>query len=89
MLRAAQKCGAVRSDVVVADLLVLMWSLRTVAELTETVAPGSWQRALELMLAGFRPDDRDAGLPAPAPAFAALAEDLAEGGAGGEPAPID
>ncbi|SNQ51476.1 TetR family transcriptional regulator [Frankia canadensis] len=85
MLRSAQRAGSVRADVVVADLLVLMWSLRTVTEFTETVAPGSWWRSLEIALAGFRPDDRNGELPAPSAAFAALAEDTAarEG-----PAPI-
>ncbi|MCM3887435.1 TetR/AcrR family transcriptional regulator [Frankia sp. R82] len=56
MLTAAQRVGAVRDDIVLADLLVLMWSLRTVAEAAERVAPGSGQRCLNIVLAGLRPD---------------------------------
>jgi AcrR family transcriptional regulator len=86
MLDAAKRAGAVRMDVVVADLLVTMWSLRTVTELTEQVAPGSWRRSLEIVLAGFRPDSRNAELPAPPAAFAALAGDVPGDEASGDDA---
>lgn len=73
MLAGAQRAGTVRSDVVLADLLVLMRSLRLVVDLTERVAPGSWRRSLEIILAGFRPDSRGEQLPVPAAAYTALA----------------
>ncbi|WP_157467615.1 TetR/AcrR family transcriptional regulator [Frankia sp. QA3] len=73
MLAAAQRAGTVRTDVVLADLLVLMRSLRLVMDITERVAPGSWRRSLDIILAGFRPDSRNAELPVPPPAFAMLA----------------
>ncbi|WP_235947611.1 TetR/AcrR family transcriptional regulator [Candidatus Frankia alpina] len=73
MLAAAQRAGTVRTDVVPADLLVLMRSLRLVMDLTERVAPGSWRRSLDIILAGFRPDSRNADLPGPLPAFVVTA----------------
>ncbi|MCK9893190.1 TetR/AcrR family transcriptional regulator [Frankia sp. AgB32] len=72
MLEAAKQTGTVREDVVVADVLVMVWSVRTVTELTGRIAPESWRRSLEIMLAGFRPDDRNPRLPAPSAAFATL-----------------
>ncbi len=74
MLAAAQRAGTVRTDVVPADLLVLMRSLRLVMDLTERVAPGSWRRSLDIILAGFRPDSRNAELPEPLPAFAVMTD---------------
>ncbi len=73
MLAAAQRAGTVRTDVVPADLLVLMRSLRLVMDLTERVAPGSWRRSLDIILADFRPDSRNAELPGPLPAFVVTA----------------
>ncbi|WP_235826098.1 TetR/AcrR family transcriptional regulator [Candidatus Frankia alpina] len=73
MLAAAQRAGTVRTDVVPADLLVLMRSLRLVMDLTERVAPGSWRRSLDIILAGFRPDSRNAEPPGPLPAFVVTA----------------
>ncbi|MCL9761157.1 TetR/AcrR family transcriptional regulator [Frankia sp. AiPa1] len=74
MLAAAQQTGVVRRDVVLTDLLVMMWSLWTVADLTERIAPGSWRRFLEVALAGLRPDERHDGLPAAPPEFVELAQ---------------
>ncbi|CAO5256509.1 TetR/AcrR family transcriptional regulator [Frankia sp. AgKG'84/4] len=82
MLEAAKRAGAVREDVVAADVLVMVWSVRTVTELTDQAAPESWRRALEIMLAGIRPDDRNTRLPAPSASFTTLGGTLPGGAVG-------
>ncbi len=79
MLEAAKRAGGVREDVVAADVLVMLWSVRTVTELTDQAAPESGRRSLEIMLAGIRPDDRNTRLPAPSAAFTTLAGTVAAG----------
>jgi AcrR family transcriptional regulator len=55
LLLQAQRLGRIRTEVVVTDISMSLWSLRGVIETTRTVAPTAWQRHLELMLAGLRP----------------------------------
>ncbi len=58
LLERAQAAGAVRSDLVYEDVVVLVWSLRGVIEATSTVSPDAWLRHLELLLASLAPDDK-------------------------------
>jgi AcrR family transcriptional regulator len=58
LLVRAQAVGAVRSDLVYEDVVVLVWSLRGVIEATSTVSPDAWLRHLELLLASLAPDDK-------------------------------
>ena len=58
LLLRAQAAGAVRSDLVYEDVVVMLWSLRGVIETTSAVSPDAWRRHLELLLASLTPDDR-------------------------------
>jgi AcrR family transcriptional regulator len=53
--RRAQRAGAVRADLTVADIYAALWSVRGVVEQTHLVAPAAWRRHLAILLAGFRP----------------------------------
>jgi len=65
MFAAAQRAGSVRPDARIVDLLIMMRSMRVVLDLTEKSAPGFWKRALDIILAGLRPDARNNELPLP------------------------
>jgi len=58
LLERAQAVGAVRSDLVYEDVVVLVWSLRGVIEANSTVSSDAWLRHLELLLASLAPDDK-------------------------------
>jgi AcrR family transcriptional regulator len=64
ILKLSQQAGTVRRDVRTSDLVVLLMSVRAVADLFEPHAPGSARRFLELALDGLRPG-QPARLPAP------------------------
>ena len=56
LLANAQAQGAIRSDVVGNDISVLMWSLRSIIEITGGAAGVACQRQLDFVMAGMRPD---------------------------------
>lgn len=55
LLRRAQDVSAVRPDLVVTDVPVLLLTVGTVAELGGAVAPHLWRRVFEVVLEGLRP----------------------------------
>jgi AcrR family transcriptional regulator len=55
LLAQAQQVGAVRSDVVYEDVIMLLWSQRGVIEATSSVSPDAWLRHLDLMLCALAP----------------------------------
>jgi AcrR family transcriptional regulator len=63
MVERAKKAGALRADVEVTDIGVVVMMLCTIADLTSDVAPGLWRRYLPMLLEGLR---ADGGVPAPA-----------------------
>ncbi|HEY3942102.1 MAG TPA: helix-turn-helix domain-containing protein [Acidimicrobiales bacterium] len=56
LLENARRSGAIRPDVVFADLAVLLMSVRAVADFFDPQVPASSARHLELAMAGLRPD---------------------------------
>jgi len=73
MFIRAQQVGALRSDVVLSDLLVLIRSMRVVLDVTADHAPGAWRRHLDILLDGFRPRPDAAELDLPPVPFHVLA----------------
>jgi hypothetical protein len=61
----AQEQGAMRRDLVLNDMFVLLWSHSRIIEASYGVAPHAWRRHLHLMLDAYRAD-RAHPLPAPA-----------------------
>jgi AcrR family transcriptional regulator len=57
LVRCAQASGALRDDVVAADLLLLQFIVSSAAELTAPHAPELWRRYLALVLDGLRTPD--------------------------------
>ena len=55
IVERAQAAGALRADVTVADVSVLLWATGRVVECSEPVSPGQWRRFLALALDGLRP----------------------------------
>jgi len=53
----ARAVGAVREDVAFGDVMVLLWALGGVVEVTGSVAPSAWQRMLDLHLGALRSSD--------------------------------
>jgi AcrR family transcriptional regulator len=68
LLDRAQRAGAVRSDVELTDVLVVVCSLQRVIPAAAEVAPDAWRRHLAIALDGFRPRQGPA-LPATAMTF--------------------
>ncbi|MER5950444.1 TetR family transcriptional regulator [Streptomyces sp. NPDC001904] len=67
LLRRGQEQGAVRSDVVVEDVLFALAALgRAVPALTAAAGDDAWRRPLALLLAGLRPTSPESALPATA-----------------------
>jgi AcrR family transcriptional regulator len=56
LLRRAQAAGAIRDDVVAADLGFLINAVGQAGLRLEKSAPGAWRRYAELALAGLRPE---------------------------------
>jgi AcrR family transcriptional regulator len=56
IVEAAQRQGALRTDVTVEDLAFVIWSQGRVAQATRGIAPRAWRRHLHLILDAFRPD---------------------------------
>ena len=55
LLARAQQAGAVRTDLVYEDVIVLFWSLRGVIETTAAVSPEAWLRHLDLLVTSLAP----------------------------------
>jgi AcrR family transcriptional regulator len=64
LLTRAQEAGAVRPDLVLNDMFLLLWSQSRIIEGTYGVAPRAWRRHLHLMLDAYRAD-RATPLPEP------------------------
>jgi AcrR family transcriptional regulator len=58
LLFQAQQAGAIRSDVVYEDVIMLFLSQRGIIEATAAVSPDAWLRHLELMLCALAPGQR-------------------------------
>lgn len=58
LLDRAQQAGAVRTDVVYEDVIMLFWSQRGVIEATALVSPDAWLRHLDLLLSALAPGQR-------------------------------
>jgi AcrR family transcriptional regulator len=50
----ALAAGTLNADVTVGDVMALIWAMRGLTETTGEVAPESWQRFLDIHLAGLR-----------------------------------
>ena len=46
--------GTLNPGVTVGDVMALVWAMRGLTETTGEVAPGTWQRFLDIHLAGLR-----------------------------------
>ena len=55
LLERAQEAGVVRADVVYADVVSILWSLRGIIDRTAAVSPGAWKRYLELVSQSLLP----------------------------------
>jgi AcrR family transcriptional regulator len=73
LLDAAQRHGAVRSDVELTDVLFVVYSLQRVIPAAAQLAPDSWRRHLAIALDGLRPREGST-LPATAMTFDQLLE---------------
>jgi AcrR family transcriptional regulator len=56
LLANAQAAGAIRTEITIEDVSVIMWSLRGVIDEAGTVNPDVWERHLEIVMAGLRPN---------------------------------
>lgn len=56
VLTRAQKAGAARPDITMADIVSLIWSNGRMIDATSTTAPNAWRRHLYLMLDAYRTD---------------------------------
>jgi AcrR family transcriptional regulator len=54
LTRRALAAGALNPGVTVGDVMSLVWGMRGLTETTDEVAPGTWQRFLDIHLAGLR-----------------------------------
>ena len=64
VLTRAQKAGAVRPDIALADIVNLIWSNGRMIDATSITAPDAWKRQLHLMLDAYRAE-RAHSLPEP------------------------
>jgi hypothetical protein len=76
LVERAQASGAMRSDVTVQDVTLLMLGVGRTIEITGSVAPKQWRRHLAIVLGGLRPD-ADGRLPGTSVTSSAL-EDAIE-----------
>lgn len=65
LLARARAQGMLRPDVVYADVVVALWSLGRVVEVTAGPAPAAWRRYLALVLDGLRASPASAALTPP------------------------
>ena len=64
ILRRSQRAGAVRPDVTVTDLVVVLMSVRSIADVCDTKSSKPSLRFLELLLDGLRPGHGPVAFPA-------------------------
>lgn len=64
LLDQAQAQGRIRGDVVLGDVMTLIWAVRGVIEISGAVTSRAWQRHLDLHLTALRPESPPSGLPA-------------------------
>lgn len=64
LLEKAQAQGRIRDDVVLGDVMALVWGIRGIVEITGAVTPRAWQRHLDLHLSALRPQSPRSELPA-------------------------
>ncbi|MFB4304334.1 TetR/AcrR family transcriptional regulator [Actinomadura sp. NTSP31] len=57
-LRRAQQHGHVRTDIIEADIITLVWANGRILEATSHTAPHAWRRNLHLMIDAFRAANR-------------------------------
>jgi AcrR family transcriptional regulator len=74
LLARAQEDGAVRRDLTLNDMFVLLWSHSRIIDATYGVAPRAWRRHLHLMLDAYRAERAH---PLPEPALTARQMELA------------
>ncbi|KPM50873.1 TetR family transcriptional regulator [Frankia sp. CcI49] len=55
LLVQAQQAGTIRPDVTITDIVMLMWSLRGVVDMSAPAGLSAVERYLDLLLAGLRP----------------------------------
>ncbi|MEX5633474.1 TetR/AcrR family transcriptional regulator [Parafrankia sp. FMc2] len=55
LLTAAQAAGAIRPDVTTLDVVMILWSLRGVIDMSADTSPAAVQRYMDLLLAALRP----------------------------------
>jgi AcrR family transcriptional regulator len=58
LLTRAHEAGAVRPEITVTDVSVLLWSLQQIVTMTVNAAPDAWRRHLDILLAGISPRPR-------------------------------
>jgi AcrR family transcriptional regulator len=63
VVKAGQRAGTVRTDIVPTDVVVTLMSVRAVGDLCDADAPGTSRRFLELALDGLRPGHKAPSLP--------------------------
>ena len=54
VLTRAQRAGAARADITIADVVALIWSNGRIMDATNATAPDAWRRHLHLMLDAYR-----------------------------------
>ena len=59
----ALAAGTLNPGVTVGDVMALVWGMRGLTETTDEVAPGTWQRFLDIHLAGLRAPGPLSGTP--------------------------
>jgi hypothetical protein len=82
LLARAQEHGAVRQDLTLNDMFILLWSHSRIIEATYGVAPRAWRRHLHLMLDAYRAERAH---PLPEPALTGREMELATGRLSGTP----
>ena len=60
----ALAAGTLNPGVTLGDVMSLIWAMRGLTEATSGAAPGSWERFLEIHLAGLRAPGRVSASPA-------------------------
>lgn len=58
LLEQAKTAKEIREDCVASDVIVMFWALRGIIDTSHQLAPGTWQRHLDIVLAGLSPDVR-------------------------------
>ena len=58
LLKQAKAAKEIREDCVASDVVVTFWALRGIIDTSHQLAPGTWQRHVDIVVAGFSPDVR-------------------------------